>query len=276
MVIDCEVVVKLGVLVVSLEKTSEGCVVVVVKDIVPVDWDVVDGELLIVVDCVVVDDGSEVVTAVDDSPMEVVIEWLAAVVVEVVSVDWGVVGDEKLLVVPCVVVDAVDRDELVENSLGLMVDGCVVNVETGVVEVSLKLASEVCVVVEVMAFVPVGWDVVDGELLTVVDCVVANEGVVVGNVADDSPAEIVFGWIVFVVMEVVSVVWDEVDVDKLLVVPGVVVDVVTEETEVEDSLWLMVIDCEVVVDIGVFVVSVEKTSEGCVVVVVMDIVPVDW
>jgi hypothetical protein len=37
----------------------------------------------------------------------------------------------------------------------------------------------------------------------------------------------------------------------------------------------MVVDCIVVVDIGVFVVSVEKTSEGCVVVVVMDIVPVD-
>ena len=66
------------------------------------------------------------------------------------------VGDEKLLVVPCVVVDAVDRDELVENSLGLMVDGCVVIVETGVVVVSLKLASEACVVVAVMAFVPVG------------------------------------------------------------------------------------------------------------------------
>ena len=47
------------------------------------------------------------------------------------------VGDEKLLVVPCVVVDAFDRDELVENSLGLMVDGCVVIVETGVVVVSL-------------------------------------------------------------------------------------------------------------------------------------------
>jgi hypothetical protein len=58
-------------------------------------------------------------------------------------------------------------------------------------------------------------------------------------------------------------------------VPGVVVDAVTEETEVEDSLGLMVVDCIVVVDIGVFVVSVEKTSEGCVVVVVMDIVPMD-
>jgi hypothetical protein len=39
-----------------------------------VDRDVVDGELLIVVDCVVVDDGFEVVSAVDDSPMEVVLE----------------------------------------------------------------------------------------------------------------------------------------------------------------------------------------------------------
>jgi hypothetical protein len=36
-----------------------------------------------------------------------------------------------------------------------MVDGCVVIVETGVVVVSLKLASEACVVVAVMAFVPV-------------------------------------------------------------------------------------------------------------------------
>jgi hypothetical protein len=35
--------------------------------------------------------------------------------------------------------------------------------------------------------------VVDGELLIVVDCVVANEGVVVGKVADDSPEEIVLG-----------------------------------------------------------------------------------
>ena len=66
------------------------------------------------------------------------------------------VGDEKLLVVPCVVVDAFDRDELVENSLGLMVDGCVVIVETGVVVVSLMWVSEACVVVEVMDFVPIG------------------------------------------------------------------------------------------------------------------------
>ena len=101
------------------------------------DRDVVDGELLIVVDCVVVDDGFEVVSAVDDSPMEVVLEWLAAVVVEVVSVGWGVVSDEKLPVVPCIVVDAVGRDELVENSLGLMVVGCMVIVEKGVVVVSL-------------------------------------------------------------------------------------------------------------------------------------------
>jgi hypothetical protein len=37
----------------------------------------------------------------------------------------------------------------------------------------------------------------------------------------------------------------------------------------------MVIECEVVVELGVFVISFEMASEGCVVVVVMDIVPVD-
>ena len=34
----------------------------------------VDGELLIVVDCIVVDDGVVVVTAFDDSPMLVVLD----------------------------------------------------------------------------------------------------------------------------------------------------------------------------------------------------------
>jgi hypothetical protein len=58
-------------------------------------------------------------------------------------------------------------------------------------------------------------------------------------------------------------------------VPCFVVDAFGRDTLVEDSLGLMVVDCVVIVDIGVFVVSVEKTSEGCVVVVVMDIVPVD-
>ena len=66
-----------------------------------------------------------------------------------------------------------------------------------------------------------------------------------------------------------------VDDERLLVVSCVVVDAVGRDTLVEDSLGLMVVDCVVIVDIGVFVVSVEKTSEGCVVVVVMDIVPVD-
>jgi hypothetical protein len=49
----------------------------------------------------------------------------------------------------------------------------------------------------------------------------------------------------------------------------------TQEKRGKDSLGLMVIDCEVVVKLGVLVVSLEKTSEGCVVVVVKDIVPVD-
>jgi hypothetical protein len=62
--------------------------------------------------------------------------------------------------------------------------------------------------------------------------------------------------------------------EKLPVVPCIVVDAVGRDELVENSLGLMVVDCVVIVDIGVFVVLVEKTSEGCVVVVVMDNVPV--